>query len=101
MGKYGREWLREIVNAGWSGEPDEWADECPLFREGDLLKGGPEALYACKRLVDAVAFRDPADVLDLTARTIAERRASPEAAEGITAFLTKQPANWIPRNDGE
>jgi hypothetical protein len=35
MGKMGREWLQEIVSAGWSGEPDEWDD--PLFHEGDLL----------------------------------------------------------------
>jgi hypothetical protein len=38
MGRYGREWLQDIVNAGWSGEPDEWDD--PLFFDGDLLQTG-------------------------------------------------------------
>jgi hypothetical protein len=47
MGKMGREWLREIVNAGWSGEPDEY-DEYPLFREGDLLKGGVRSALVVK-----------------------------------------------------
>ena len=38
MGKIGREWLQDVLDAGWSGEPDEWCD--PLFYEGDLLLGG-------------------------------------------------------------
>jgi len=68
----------------------------------DLLAGGPEALTACKTLVDAVAFRPPGDVLDITAAMISERRVSSEAAEGITAFLGKLPAPWLPTpGDGE
>lgn len=62
----------------------------------DLLRGGPEALAACKRLADGVAGRDPADVLDFTAAMIAERRASAEAQQGMAAFLGKRPAPWIP-----
>ena len=46
--------------------------------------------------MDAVAFRDPADVLDPTAEMIADARASAEAAEGIAAFLGKRPAVWVP-----
>ncbi|MEY3014768.1 MAG: hypothetical protein RIT45_3503 [Pseudomonadota bacterium] len=65
----------------------------------DLLRGGPEALAACKRLADGVAGRDPADVLDFTAAMIAERRASAEAQEGMAAFLGKRPAAWIPGAD--
>ena len=63
-----------------------------------LLKGGPEALYACKQLVDGVQYRDPGEVLRFTAQAISERRASAEAREGMTAFLTKRPAAWIPVN---
>lgn len=61
-----------------------------------LVQGGPEALLACKRLVDAVAFRQPEDVFDHTVQAIAERRASAEAMEGMMAFLEKRKANWIP-----
>ncbi|MSP91103.1 MAG: enoyl-CoA hydratase/isomerase family protein [Myxococcales bacterium] len=62
-----------------------------------LLAGGPEALAACKRLVRDVAFRAPADVVDVTAHALAQRRVSDEAAEGMAAFLEKRPASWIPR----
>ena len=65
-----------------------------------LYKGGPDAQALCKRLVDAVAFRDPADVLDLTAEMIADTRATAEAAEGIAAFLGKRPASWVPVDPG-
>ena len=64
-----------------------------------LSKGGPRAQTRCKQLVDAVAFRDPADVLDLTAEMIADARATAEAAEGIAAFLGKRPASWVPKHD--
>ena len=60
--------------------------------------GGPEALVACKRLVDDVAFRPAESVLDATAALIAERRASAEAQEGMMAFLQKRPAAWIPQS---
>jgi methylglutaconyl-CoA hydratase len=61
-----------------------------------LVLGGPEALLACKQLVDSVAFRQPQDVADSTAHAIADRRASAEAQEGMMAFLEKRKANWIP-----
>jgi len=61
-----------------------------------LFKGAPGAQYACKQLVDGIAFKDPADVLDFTAGMIAKQRATAEASEGIDAFLGKRPASWIP-----
>jgi len=48
MGRLGREWLQDVLSAGWSGEPDEWDD--PLFYEGDLLKGGRENAVVIKVL---------------------------------------------------
>lgn len=68
-----------------------------------LVAGAPGAQYACKTLVDGIAWRDPADVLDFTAAAIAEQRATAEASEGIAAFLGKRPASWIPQasEDGE
>jgi methylglutaconyl-CoA hydratase len=61
-----------------------------------LVQGGPEALLACKRLVDTVAFVQPEQVFEQTVDAIAERRASAEAMEGMMAFLEKRKANWIP-----
>ncbi len=66
----------------------------------DLRRGGPEALLACKALVDGVAGRPPAEVVDFTARLIAERRASAEAQEGMAAFLGKRPAAWLGDSEG-
>ncbi|HAN30971.1 MAG TPA: enoyl-CoA hydratase [Myxococcales bacterium] len=74
----------------------EALDEVIASWTEQLLRGGPEALYACKMLVDGVQYRDPADVLEFTARAIGSRRASPEAQEGMMAFLQKRQAAWIP-----
>jgi len=61
----------------------------------DLLKGGPEALAAAKRLVHDLAGRpiDPA-LIDQSAQRIAALRAAPEAREGVGAFLEKRGAHW-------
>ena len=62
-----------------------------------LLKGGPHALAAAKRLVHDLAGRTiDADLIDDTARRIAALRASAEAREGLAAFLDKRQANWLP-----
>jgi methylglutaconyl-CoA hydratase len=63
---------------------------------GDLLKGGPAALGAAKRLVRDLAGR-PIDsaVIDDTAQRIAALRATPEAREGVGAFLEKRPPGWL------
>ncbi len=59
-----------------------------------LLSSGPEAVGAAKRLIEQVAGRSPEEALELTVRTIAERRASEEAREGLTAFLEKRRPAW-------
>jgi len=61
-----------------------------------LILGGPEALAACKQLVNGVAYRHPTEVFDFTAQAIADRRASDEAAEGMMAFLQRRPPAWVP-----
>ncbi len=63
-----------------------------------LMKGGPQALYAAKSLVGAVAGRTPDSQKALdqaTAKLIASLRVSPEGQEGIAAFLQKRPPNWV------
>ncbi len=59
-----------------------------------LLAAGPEAVAAAKRLIEAVTGKSPDEAMPLTVRTIAERRASAEAKEGLSAFLEKRPPLW-------
>jgi methylglutaconyl-CoA hydratase len=61
-----------------------------------LLQGGPKSQAAAKDLIRAVANRPLSDaVVEDTARRIASLRATPEAKEGLAAFLDKRPAAWI------
>lgn len=60
-----------------------------------LLLGGPEAQAAATGLIRAIADRPVDDaVVEDTARRIARLRATPEASEGLRAFLAKRPAAW-------
>lgn len=67
---------------------------------GALLITGPAAQAECKDLIRAVASR-PADarLIADTARRIARVRASPEAKEGVAAFLGKRKPSWVPRGE--
>ncbi|MBK9953469.1 MAG: enoyl-CoA hydratase/isomerase family protein [Candidatus Competibacteraceae bacterium] len=61
----------------------------------ELLRGGPEALAASKDLIRAVAHRPIDDaVVEESARRIAAQRATPQAKEGLAAFLDKRPPAW-------
>ncbi len=90
-----------LVTVGPDADEAQAIDAAVAGLVAELVCGGPEALAACKRLVDGVAGRDPADVLDFTSQMIAERRASAEAQEGMAAFLGKRPAAWIPATSEE
>ncbi len=60
-----------------------------------LLAAGPRAQAAATELIRAVAGRPVTDeVVDDTARRIARLRATPEAREGLSAFLEKRPPSW-------
>jgi methylglutaconyl-CoA hydratase len=62
-----------------------------------LRRGGPGALSAAKRLIHDLTGRPIApELIDDTARRIAALRATPEAREGLAAFLEKRRANWLP-----
>jgi len=67
---------------------------------GFLVTAGPRAQAECKDLIRAVAHR-PADakVVADTAQRIARIRATPEAKEGIAAFLAKRRATWVPSGE--
>jgi methylglutaconyl-CoA hydratase len=61
-----------------------------------LYSNGPNALSAVKQLipVSAKAALDDA-IMEETSRRIAEIRATPEAQEGLSAFLEKRKPSWV------
>jgi methylglutaconyl-CoA hydratase len=67
---------------------------------GDMLSqlycGGPDAIVAAKQQIGKVAHAGITyAVVEDTARTIADIRATVEAQEGLGAFLEKRKAAWI------
>ena len=62
-----------------------------------IMKAAPEAVAACKRLLQNVSgMENPDDDLfALTSSMIAMSRASAEAQEGTTAFLEKRKPSWM------
>ena len=64
----------------------------------EILENGPSALGATKSLLqDIGGLPISPDVVDETARRIAALRATPEAKEGLGAFLEKRPPLWRDR----
>jgi methylglutaconyl-CoA hydratase len=57
--------------------------------------GGPDAIVATKRLIPDISRSDVnAAVVEKTAQALADLRATPEAQEGLSAFLEKRKARW-------
>ena len=76
--------------------PPERLDAAVAALLEDLLKGGPGALAAVKRLLRDLTGR-PIDVelVDDTARRIAALWTTAEAQEGVAAFLAKRQPVWL------
>jgi methylglutaconyl-CoA hydratase len=62
-----------------------------------LLSAGPDAVRVAKNLIERVTGLGAEEAMPLTVQTIAERRASAEAKEGLTAFLEKRLPSWAVR----
>ncbi|MFM2261327.1 MAG: 1,4-Dihydroxy-2-naphthoyl-CoA synthase, partial [Pseudomonadota bacterium] len=61
-----------------------------------LVSASPNAVRACKRLVQDVAERDINDALVAhTVAGIADIRASAEGKEGVQSFLQKRKPSWL------
>jgi methylglutaconyl-CoA hydratase len=74
-------------------------DETVATIAGQLLKGGPQALAAAKKLISDVSRRPMDDALSAeTARRIAAIRVESEGQEGLAAFFEKRPPAWTKRN---
>lgn len=61
---------------------------------GELLQGGPRAMEAAKGLLRDVAGLPREQAIERSIRAIAELRVSPEAQEGLSAFLERRKPNW-------
>ncbi|MFO0746361.1 MAG: enoyl-CoA hydratase-related protein [Myxococcota bacterium] len=107
--KIGARWARELFLTGEKVEAARalevgllnyvMPDDAALDAKVDeivkmLLQGGPRALGACKDLARTIGGMEPAEATVKTANLIAELRASPEALEGMRAFLTKDKPAW-------
>jgi methylglutaconyl-CoA hydratase len=78
--------------------PDEDEMDAKLAEMVETLLGcGPVAQREAKELVRAVAGRPvTSELIQDTAGRIARIRASQEGAEGVSAFLEKRRASWVP-----
>lgn len=74
-------------------------EEAGRRKVASLLGSGPEAVGVAKKLIEQVTGKTPEEAMPLTVRTIAERRASAEAKEGLTAFLEKRKPSWAKELD--
>ena len=61
---------------------------------GEFLSAGPEAIANAKALIRRVWTSVPSEIPTMTAQAIAARRISPEAQEGMKAFLEKRKPTW-------
>lgn len=59
-----------------------------------LLACGPKAVAIAKAIVGSVPHMSRDEASDFTTRLIAETRVTPEAQEGLRAFLEKRSASW-------
>jgi methylglutaconyl-CoA hydratase len=75
--------------------PDEDLDQVVEGHVRELLKSGPRAVAEAKALIREVAFRRVEDVQRYTVERIADIRITPEAQEGMKAFLEKRKPYWI------
>ena len=67
-----------------------------------LIAGGPCALTRTKELVDEIATVPLDDALvQKTAEWITQVRESPEAKEGISAFMEKRTSSWLKGSRGK
>lgn len=75
--------------------PPDCLDKAVKGLVDQLISSGPEAIKKCKELLRGVPLMDPDEFKKYTAEVIAQIRISPEAQEGMSAFLEKRKPKWI------
>jgi methylglutaconyl-CoA hydratase len=76
------------------GDPQA-IDELIEVKINAIKAAGPESISESKRLAQQVSGVSLEKAGEITARFLADRRASAEAKEGIDAFFNKRKPNWI------
>ncbi|MBL7685734.1 MAG: enoyl-CoA hydratase/isomerase family protein [Deltaproteobacteria bacterium] len=76
------------------GSPEE-IDELIEAKIQMIKMGGPEALAQTKVLIEEVSSSSMEKAGEITGKFLADRRASAEGQEGITAFFEKRKAKWV------
>lgn len=76
--------------------PDGGLDQAVEAVVDDLLRAGPAALGAAKRLLAEVGDLGYEGSAEVCARRIAAARATPEAQQALSAFTARRPAPWTP-----
>ena len=76
--------------------PDEKSLDAEVQRTiGELLAAGPMAVASAKELIRSVGTLSLEEAIPVTSKWIAALRATPEAREGMGAFLGKRRPNWM------
>jgi methylglutaconyl-CoA hydratase len=90
----------DTEEARWAGlvdiccETGQLEEECSKTLE-NLLSCGPEAMAGIKEMLQNFDFtREPETIIEQSAEILAHFRISPEAQEGMKAFLEKRRPAW-------
>ncbi len=84
----------ERVGLVWRAVPEAALDATVAQSVAQLLGSGPEAVASAKQLIRTVSQLTLEDAIPQTAEWIAKLRATPEAREGMQAFLDKRKPAW-------
>lgn len=93
-GRFDARWAQRIGLVQHVAADEDALDAMVSERVQQLLQGAPQAQAEAKRLIDNVLARPAAELRSYTSRLIAERRASDEGQEGMSAFLEKRKPWW-------
>lgn len=75
--------------------PPDCLDKALQGLVDQLISSGPEAIKKCKELLRSVPSMEHDEFKKYTAEVIAQMRISPEAQEGMSAFLEKRKPKWM------
>jgi methylglutaconyl-CoA hydratase len=80
--------------ATYAADSEEELDHLVRAVVSNVLKGAPQALRECKRLLFVVASSGGVETLDYRIDLLNRLRASGEAQAGMLAFIQRQRAPW-------
>jgi methylglutaconyl-CoA hydratase len=87
----------EAVNYGLLNQSFPSQEALELYLKGitsQMLENGEQALIISKRLINKITIQSVSGILGQIPGLLAQIRVSPEAREGISAFLEKRKPDW-------